>query len=106
VTGAETCELALALVVAGQRDAAVEQVAAMQHLRHDDGSYWTGFVYPDDARWPVERTTWTAAAVVLAADALSGATPASGLFADPSALPAPGTADTGSRPPITGRVQG
>jgi hypothetical protein len=106
VTGAETCELALALVVAGQRDAAVEQVAAMQHLRHDDGSYWTGFVYPDDARWPVERTTWTAAAVVLAADALSGATPASGLFADPSALPAPGTADTGSLPPITGRVQG
>jgi hypothetical protein len=106
VTGAETCELALALVVAGQCDAAVEQVAAMQHLRHDDGSYWTGFVYPDDARWPVERTTWTAAAVVLAADALSGATPASGLFADPSALPAPGTADTGSLPPITGRVQG
>ena len=63
----------------------------MQHLRADDGSYWTGFVYPDDARWPVERTTWTAGAVVLAADALSGATSASGLFRDPGALPAPGT---------------
>ncbi|MGY1718713.1 prenyltransferase [Blastococcus sp. SYSU DS0552] len=93
VTGAETCELALALVVAGQRDAALEQVAAMQHLRDDDGSYWTGFVYPDDARWPVERTTWTAAAVLLAADALCGASPASGLFADPWALPAAGMAD-------------
>jgi hypothetical protein len=91
VTGAETCELALALAAAGQPDAALEQVAAMQHLRHDDGSYWTGFVYPDDARWPVERTTWTAAAVVLAADALSGAGPASGLFTDPGALPAAGT---------------
>jgi hypothetical protein len=91
VTGAETCELALALAAAGQTDAGIEQVAAMQHLRDDDGSYWTGFVYPDDARWPVERTTWTAAAVVLAADALSGATPASGLFRDPAALPAPGT---------------
>jgi hypothetical protein len=91
VTGAETCELALALAAAGQRDAAVEQVAAMQHLRHDDGSYWTGFVYPDDARWPVERTTWTAAAVVLAADALAAATPACGLFTDPEALPAAGT---------------
>jgi hypothetical protein len=87
VTGAETCELALALAAAGQPDAALEQLAAMQHLRHDDGSYWTGYVYPDDARWPVERTTWTAAAVVLAADALSGATPASGLFPDPGALP-------------------
>jgi hypothetical protein len=93
VTGAETCELALALAAAGQRDAAVEQVAAMQHLRDDDGSYWTGFVYPDSARWPVERTTWTAAAVILAADALSGATPASGLFPDPAALPAPGLAE-------------
>jgi hypothetical protein len=91
VTGAETCELALALAAAGQPDAALEQVAAMQHLRADDGSYWTGYVYPDDARWPVERTTWTAAAVVLAADALSGATAASGLFTDPGALPAAGT---------------
>jgi hypothetical protein len=91
VTGAETCELALALAAAGRPDAALEQVAAMQHLRADDGSYWTGYVYPDHARWPVERTTWTAAAVVLAADALSGATPASGLFTDPGALPAAGT---------------
>src|SRR4051812_7835373 len=99
VTGAETCELALALAAAGRPDAALEQVAAMQHLRADDGSYWTGYVYPDDARWPVERTTWTAAAVVLAADALAGATPAAGLFADPGALPlaegdgSPGAAD-------------
>jgi hypothetical protein len=86
VTGAETCELALALAAAGQRDAAVEQVAAMQHLRHEDGSYWTGLVFADNARWPIERTTWTAAAVVLAADALSEATPASGVFSDPAAL--------------------
>lgn len=91
VTGAETCELALALAAVGRPDAALEQVAAMQHLRADDGSYWTGYVYPDDARWPVERTTWTAAAVLLAADALSGATAASGLFTDPGALPAAGT---------------
>ncbi|MGR7026493.1 prenyltransferase [Geodermatophilus sp. URMC 62] len=106
VTGAETCELALALVVAGQHDAAREQVAAMQHLRHDDGSYWTGLVYADDARWPVERPTWTAAAVVLAVDALAQATPAAALFADPSALPAPGPVDTpGSAAPLPGRVQ-
>jgi hypothetical protein len=90
VTGAETCELALALAAAGQRDAAIEQVAAIQHLRDDDGSYWTGLVFADDKRWPIERTTWTAAAVVLAADALAEATPAAGLFTDPAALPAAG----------------
>ena len=95
VTGAETCELSLALAAAGQPEAAREQLAAMQHLRHDDGSYWTGYVYPDDARWPVERTTWTAAAVVLAADALAGATPAAGLFTNPFALPAAGMPETG-----------
>jgi hypothetical protein len=97
VTGAETCELALALAAAGQRDAATEQVAAMQHLRDDDGSYWTGYVFADDARWPIERTTWTAAAVLLAADALSGATPAAGLFTDPAALRSAGTAEIDER---------
>jgi hypothetical protein len=98
VTGAETCELALALVAAGQRDAAVEQLAAMQHLRDDDGSYWTGYVFADDARWPVERTTWTAGAVVLAADALAGATPAAGLFTDPATLPAAGLPESPREP--------
>jgi hypothetical protein len=109
VTGAETCELALALAAAGRPDAALEQVAAMQHLRADDGSYWTGYVYPDDARWPVERTTWTAAAVVLAADALSGATAASGLFTDPGALPPAGSGSSqeaaGWLPGGAGRVR-
>lgn len=80
VTGAETCELVLALDVLGRGDAAREQLAAMQHLRESDGSYWTGLVYDDDVRWPSERTTWTGATVILAADALSRTTPGSGLF--------------------------
>ena len=80
VTGAETCELVLALDVLGRDDQAREQLAAMQHLREADGSYWTGLVYDEDVRWPVERTTWTGATVILAADALSRTTPGSGLF--------------------------
>ncbi|MGV0633461.1 prenyltransferase [Mycolicibacillus trivialis] len=80
VTGAETCELVIALEALGSRDAALGQFAAMQHLRETDGSYWTGLVYSDGKRWPVERTTWTGAAVILAADALSDSTPAAGLF--------------------------
>lgn len=70
VTGAETAELAMALTVAGRRDAARRVLADMQHLRDVDGRYWTGWVVPDRARWPVERTTWTAAAVLLADEAL------------------------------------
>jgi hypothetical protein len=80
VTGAETCELVMALDAMGQRRVAQEQFAAMHHLREDDGSYWTGLVFADGKRWPEERTTWTGAAMILAADALSNATPASGLF--------------------------
>ena len=80
VTGAETCELVLALEAVGDRRRAMAQFAAMQHLRERDGSYWTGLVYADGKRWPVERTTWTGAAVILAADALSATTPASGIF--------------------------
>jgi len=80
VTGAETCELVMALDAVGDRRRAVQQFAAMQHLRDPDGSYWTGLVYADGKRWPVERTTWTGAAVILAADALSRTTAAGGIF--------------------------
>ena len=49
VTGAETCELALALDALGDRAAALTLLRDMQHLRDGDGGYWTGYVFPDDA---------------------------------------------------------
>ena len=72
VTGAETAELALTLAAIGRGNDGRRMLAEMQHLREDDGSYWTGLVFDEDVRWPVERSSWTAAAVVLAADALAG----------------------------------
>ena len=80
VTGAETCELALALDIVGDRDRAAAMVASVHHLRVDDGAYWTGYVYADGLHWPVEQSSWTAAAVILAVDALSNATGGAGLF--------------------------
>ena len=80
VTGAESCELVLALDAVGRRDEALQVFADMQHLREDDGSYWTGFEYESEQRWPDERTTWTAATVLLAQDALHRLTSGSGLF--------------------------
>ena len=50
MTGAETCELAMALEAIGDRDRALPLLADMQHLRDDDGSYWTGYVWPTDPR--------------------------------------------------------
>jgi hypothetical protein len=80
VTGAETCELALALDAVGDPHRALRLLRDMQHLRAEDGGYWTGYVYPDEALWPEEQTTYTAAAVLLAVDALSHTTPGSDLF--------------------------
>ena len=75
VTGAETSELVLTLDAVGDRRRARRLLADMQHLRHQDGSYWTGYVFPDEVNWPDEQTTFTAAAVILAVDALSLSTP-------------------------------
>ena len=82
VTGAETCELALALDALGDTADAIELIASIQHLRDPDGSYWTGLVFADGKRWPVEKSCWTSAAVILAADAVSRTSVANGIFRD------------------------
>jgi len=89
VTGAETCELVMALEAVDDRTRAIELYAAIQHLRHGDGGYWTGWQCANQAYFPAERSSWTAAAMILAADALSGATGGAGLFREAGARPAP-----------------
>jgi hypothetical protein len=80
VTGAETCELVMALDCLEDHERALRLFSEMQHLRHENGSYWTGSVHPEDVFWPGEQTTYTAAAVILAADELSRTSPASGIM--------------------------
>ena len=99
VTGAETCELVMALDAVGEHERARRLLADMQHLRHENGSYWTGWVYADptydndnpDVYWPQEQTTYTAAAVLLAVDALGerygAATAGSGIMRGTSLPP-------------------
>ena len=80
VTIAETCELIMACVVAGEKTQALTLYRNIQQFQLEDGSWWTGYVFPDDAFWPDEKPTWTAGAVLLAADALFDLTSASTLF--------------------------
>ena len=80
VTGAESSELVLALDCLDERDRALTLLSDLQHLRTDGGGYWTGYVFADQVVWPRQQTTYTAAAVVLAVDALSRTTPGSGIF--------------------------
>ncbi|HEY1634351.1 MAG TPA: hypothetical protein VGF64_06305 [Acidimicrobiales bacterium] len=81
VTAAETAECVMALDASSLREDALQLFEWLQAFRHDDGSYWTGCVYPDGVHFPGgERSTYTAAAVVLAADTLAGTGSTAGLF--------------------------
>ena len=87
ITAAETCECMMAHLAVGERERAIELFQWAQLLREDDGKYWTGIVYPDETHFPGgEQSTYTAAAVILAADALAGTSPAAGLFVDHEAV--------------------
>jgi len=80
VTIAETCELIMACLGAGLDKQAQALFSNLQRFQVEDGSWWTGYVFKDDVHWPDERPSWTAAAVLLAADALYELTPAHTLF--------------------------
>ncbi len=86
VTVAESCELVMALLAAGDHARAVEVYSWLHQWRNGDGSYWTGYQMVEDLLWPDERPTWTAGAILLAADALTEHTGASGLFRSVSLL--------------------
>jgi hypothetical protein len=101
VTGGETSELAIALWAIGrERQARRLLCDAGAHLRDADGMYWTGYVYADDAIWPGEKTSWTAASVLLALAALGGEPATRAVFGG-GALPAPLPVECAAKPCVS-----
>ena len=80
VTMAETSELVLALAAIGDNTRAKTILSWLDDKHYADGSYWMGVTFPDSVIWPEEKTAWTAAAVLLARDALTNITSAADLF--------------------------
>jgi hypothetical protein len=81
ITASETAETAIAFATIGDFDTATDLLRWTRSHRRDDGSYWTGIVYPDGVVFPFEEhTAYTAAAVILAADSITGASPAAHVF--------------------------
>ena len=79
VTAAETCECALAYLRTGDAATARRLIEATWALRADDGSYYTGWVVPQAKTFPGgERSSYTAAAVLLATDAVDRRSSAAG----------------------------
>ncbi len=83
VTIAETCELIMACAATGTRDEGERLFTDLARFQAEDGSWWTGYVFTDEVMWPDERPTWTAGAILLAADTLYGLTSASTIFTVP-----------------------
>ena len=79
-TMAETAELAIALAAIGEFATAEMVFGWLLDKRYDDGAFWTGVTFPDCTIYTMEKTAWTAAAVLLAADILYDLSPASRLF--------------------------
>jgi len=87
ITVAETCECAMAHLASGDPDTALTLFRWAQEHREPTGRYWTGTVYPEVVHFPGgEQSTYTAATVVLATDALGGSSAASALFVDHDAV--------------------
>jgi hypothetical protein len=81
VTAAETAECVLALDALGLTSQALDLFSCTNWHRQENGAYWTGIAYPDRVTFPDQETTsYTAGAIILAADALSSSSKASGLF--------------------------
>lgn len=85
-TVAEACELAMALAKHGERARAETLFGWQARCRDEDGAYWMGWQFREAAFWPADKPSWTQAAVILAADALYGLSPARTFFTAP-ALP-------------------
>jgi len=81
VTAAETAECSLAHSATGDVDKAKELLTWTLAHRTESGAYFTGIAYPNRIVFPADEcSAYTGAAVILAADAIAQATPASTLF--------------------------
>ncbi len=84
VTASETAEASLAFAAIGDVATATDLLMWTRPHRLDSGAYLTGIVHPSGIVFPAgEHSSYTAAAVILAADAITGASGASDLFVNP-----------------------
>jgi hypothetical protein len=82
VTTAESAEAAIAYATCGDRATAVSLVRSVADKRAQSGGYLTGLVYPERSVFPPgEESTYSAAAVLLAADLLAGGRATARVFA-------------------------
>jgi hypothetical protein len=80
-TVAESAELAMVLIGLGLPRQARTLLKWQDAHRDADGAYWMGWQFELDIAWPVEKPSWTQAAMILAYDALENHSDASRILA-------------------------
>ncbi|HRE02196.1 MAG TPA: hypothetical protein PLV68_12915, partial [Ilumatobacteraceae bacterium] len=94
VTASETAECSMAFRAIGDTDTATDLLIWTRAHRRDDGAYDTGIVYPSLERFPTDEVSaYTGAAVIMAADSITGASAGSKLFVPSATTGTAGTAD-------------
>lgn len=79
-TAAETAELSIACARVGRTRAARGLLSPVAGLQDEDGGVWMGRQFALKIVWPEEKPGWTAAAAILAEEALRPRSPTAQLF--------------------------
>ena len=80
VTIGETAELCISLAAAGKTNLSKKVLSWISDKIYDDGAFWTGCTVPEKVIYTDEKTTWSGASVILAADMIYSFSPASRFF--------------------------
>ena len=80
ITVAETCEFIIALIIVGRIEDAERLLIDVINISDEAGIPYMGWQYEENIFWPNEKPSWTAAALIIAADSVLNFTDASDLF--------------------------
>ncbi len=80
VTVAETCEFIICLVISGRHEDAKKLLKDVINISDINGVPYMGWQYEENIFWPLERPSWTSAALIIAADSVMGLSKGKDLF--------------------------
>ena len=80
VTGAETSEFIISLMIYGDQEKSVELLTDVLNITDENKIPFMGWQYEENIFWPNEKPSWTAAALIIAADTVLNFSNASNLF--------------------------
>ena len=70
VTVAETCEFIICLMISGRDEDAKKLLKDVINISDINGVPYMGWQYEENIFWPLERPSWTCAALIIAADSV------------------------------------